>query len=165
MEGIIGMVVLFIISAVINGNKKKRQDHNSMPPFNNKPAKQTFDFPKQSEVRKSLEDFASEVFQQLNDKTQDKPTNSRNSKAEASRENKVLVEPVEVQRSLSNTRPAFDANRSAMSRTTKPSKAPATDSIKQNEIGNIVPKTRKALVHAIITTEILGPPKAKQRLR
>ena len=165
MEGIIGMVVLFIISAVINGSKKKQQDHNSMPPFNNKPAKQTFDFPKQSEMRKSLEDFASEVFQQLNDKTQEKPTNSRKTEAETTKENKVLVESVEVKRPLSNTRPTFDANRSALSRSTKPSKAPVSDSIKQNEIGNIVPTTKKALVHAIITTEILGPPKAKQRLR
>ena len=165
MEGLIIMAVLFIISSVMNNSKKKQQNQNPMPPFNNKPAKQTFEFPKQTEMRKSLEDFASEVFQQLNDKTQAKPTNSRTTEAEASRESKVPVEPVERQRTLPNSRPAFDVNRSAISRSAKPSKAPAPDSIKQSEIGDIVPTTRKALVHAMITTEILGPPKAKQRLR
>ena len=157
------MVVLFIISSVLNGAKKKQQNSKEMPPFNNQPTKQKFELPKQTEMRKSLEDFASEVFQQLNEKTQpNQPTPQR--EQEPKKLTESIKEEVVTERISLSTRPTFDGNRASnrsSSISLKSSKS--TDVIKQNEIGNIVPTTRKALVQAIITTEILGPPKAKQR--
>jgi hypothetical protein len=164
MEGIIIMVVLFIISSIFNASKKK--DPKPMPPFNNKPTTQRFDSPKQDEKRKaprSLEDFANEVFQQLNDHSQTKPQsrpfeshptvlNEQEIKA-----NEVKTKPVEQK-----TRAVFDESRST-SRSSAITKPIISDKINENEIGSFVPTTRNALVQAIVSSEIIGPPKAKQR--
>ncbi|MCM3387976.1 hypothetical protein M3649_07485 [Ureibacillus chungkukjangi] len=163
MEGIIMMAVLFIISSILNGAKKKQQNSKEMPPFINQPTKQKFELPKQTEIRKSLEDFASEVFQQLNDKAQPIQTTPPKD-PEPKKVAEHIKEEVVAERATLNTRPIFDGNRSSnrgsaiKTKSSKPS-----DEITQGEIGSIVPTTRSALVQAIITTEILGPPKAKQR--
>jgi len=150
------MVVLFIISSVINGVKKKNQEQKPMPPFNNKPTTM-FDLPNKTEARKSLEDFASEVFQQLNEKVQ---PNASEKPVESLQVPDKVKEVVEKE--IESRRPVFDDKRSSNRSSSIPLKEPKADEIKQGEIGKLVPTTREALVNAIITTEILGPPRAKQ---
>ncbi|MDN4495334.1 hypothetical protein [Ureibacillus aquaedulcis] len=147
MEGIIMMVVLFIISSILGAAKNKPQNQKAMPPFNNQPTKHSYDLPKQPEQRKSLEDFAGEVFQQLSDK---------------SRHNQPIEKEVVAKQTVPKIRPVLDGNRSS-NRSSATSLKTQADPIKQNEIGSLVPTTRNALVQAIITTEILAPPKAKRK--
>ncbi|MEL3961742.1 hypothetical protein MKZ01_10720 [Lysinibacillus endophyticus] len=151
MEGIIMMVVLFIISSLFSGNKKSKEQ-KGMPPFNNK-KEPVFD-QKQHQPKKArtLEDFASEIFQQLNEKAN--PT--------VQPEPEVKIEKPVVIEKKENTRPKFDVNRSTK-QISKGKEAKLQDPIKSKEIGSIIPKDRESLVQAIITSEILGPPKAKQR--
>lgn len=167
MEGIIIMVVLFIVSSILNGSKKKQQNQKSTPPFNNQTTKQKHEVPKQKErpeKRKSLEDFASEVFQQLSEKTQpNQTTQPKVVHNESEKVNESLGQEVAAQQTVPKVRPVFDGNRSSNRGSTISSKTSSSDKIKQNEIGSFVPTTRNELVQAIITTEILGPPKAKQR--
>ncbi|MFC7684635.1 hypothetical protein [Ureibacillus sp. GCM10028918] len=164
MEGIIMMVLLFIISTILNGAKKKQQDQKPMPPFNNPTTSRKFEVPKQPEKRKSLEDFASEVFQQLNEKTQPKQTTQQKEiRQENIRVNESFEKEVGSQQISSNSRPPLDGKRSSNRGSKLSSDSSESDAIKQNEIGSFVPTNRKALVQAIITTEILGPPKARRR--
>lgn len=160
MGTILLMVAIFVISSIFNGNKKHKEQ-KSMPPFNNKPKPQMFDLPKQTERKKStprsLEDFASEIFQKLNE-------NSTTQTKETIEEIKshTTVDKVENNPINSNSRPSLDVNRSVRSSKENSSKLSMGD-IKQKEIGSFVPTSREALIQAIITSEILGPPKAKQR--
>lgn len=164
MEGIIGMVVIFILSSLFAGKEKKEQ--KPMPPFNNKQTTQRSQSSKKvdrREPQKSLEDFASEVFQQLNDRTSTRSSNrslEQPSRDLARRE--TIVENNVSKTDVKNARPTLDANRS--NRSSNITRAKTTKgNINQREIGNFVPTNREALVQAIITSEILGPPKAKQR--
>jgi len=164
MEGIIFMVITFIVGMIINAAKSKQQSQKPMPPFNNPTTKQKFELPKQPTIRKSLEDFASEVFDQLNEKAQPKPTAQVLEKhPEPLKAEEIIEKKVESPRISPGSRPAFDGNRSSSRGSILQTNTAKTDPIKDHEIGNIVPTTRAALVQAIITTEILGPPKAKQR--
>ena len=148
LEGIIMMVVLFIISSLFSGNKKAKEQ-KGMPPFNNK-KEPTFEKRQQPKKVKTLEDFASEIFQQLNEK------------ANPTAQPEVKIEKTEVIEQKDKTRPTFDVNRSKK-QTAKVQETKVNDPIKSKEIGSFIPTDRDALVQAIITSEIIGPPKAKQR--
>lgn len=155
MEGIIMMVVLFIISSILSGARKKQQKQEPMPPFSNQSTRPP-------EKRKSLEDFASEVIQQLSDKTQPtKATQPLDQQRASKRVNESTGKEIS-KKIIPKARQALDDNRSSGRGSTISSKFSTSDMIEQKEIGSFVPTTRNALVQAIITTEILGPPKAKQ---
>lgn len=145
------MVVLFIISSLLSGNKKQKEQ-KPMPPFSNKNAP-VFEQKRQQQPKKArtLEDFASEIFQQLNEKAN--PTVQPEVKME---------KPTVVNEKSQNSRPTFDVNRSSK-QLAKVTENQQHDVIKSKEIGSFIPKDRDALVQAIITSEILGTPKAKQR--
>jgi len=161
------MAVLFIISSILNGAKKKQQQNpKGMPPFNNAPTRPNVEKPNPNvhEKRKSLEDFANQVFQQLNDKSQqNQPMETTVMQEEPMKVNDSSREGNTIQTTSQKGRPSLDGNRSSNRGSLNSLKSPSADAIKENEIGSFVPTTRKELVHAIITTEILGPPKAKQR--
>lgn len=145
-----------------------------MPPFNNKPNTTSFDqYPPKVEPRKtvttfkSLEDFTKEVFDQLNEKTnQPKDVYSGpqytdvvvQPKAEPVPTRAVILETPSPKKFGSN-RPTLDENRSSKN-INKPVRK---DPIQQGEIGSYIPKSKQAMVQAIIASEIIGPPKAKQR--
>ncbi len=165
MGTIMLMVAIFVISSLLNGNKKQKQQ-KAMPPFNNKPNTQNFDQPRQLEQRKSttksLEDFASEIFQRLNDAANTQTFDNRREKLEDVKSH-TSAKVIEMQPLKQNTRPKFDENRSSVRSTKEAASKASMDDIKKKEIGSIVPTSREALIQAIITSEILGPPKAKQR--
>ncbi|WP_140422905.1 hypothetical protein [Ureibacillus manganicus] len=152
---------------------KSKEKQKPMPPFNNKTSTTTYDeFPehkvepqKSQTTVKSLEDFANEVFDQLNRKSnQSRDVFTKQKYKDVPVQPKVdlpiskNIETPVVKRNVGN-RPSLDENRSS-NRNNKPV---FNDVIKQTEIGSYVPKTKQALIQAIVASEIIGPPKAKQR--
>lgn len=156
------MVVVFIISSLLSGNKKK--EAKGMPPFSNQKNKRDFSAPpRRNEAptkhrSKSLEDFANEVFQQLSNK--DQSTKSALDKIEEVKENQVKTSPM---KNSTTSRPSLDMNRSQnkVLPTTRENNT-QSDFIQSREIGSFIPNNKKALVQAIIASEIIGPPKAKR---
>ncbi|WP_141400314.1 hypothetical protein [Ureibacillus acetophenoni] len=154
-------------------SKNKEKQQKPMPPFNNKPdttrykptPQQRVEPTRSQRTAKSLEDFAKEVFEQLNEKN-----NQPQDIFTVPETKEVVVEPKvshsnvnnpesTVTKSVPRNRPTFDENRSSK----KYDKPLDNDVIKQNEIGSYVPSTKQALIQAIVASEIIGPPKAKQR--
>ncbi|TSI03320.1 hypothetical protein [Lysinibacillus sp. BW-2-10] len=157
MEGIIIMIIALIFSALFKGNKNAK-NQKPMPPFNSKP-QQTFETQRELPKRRTLEDFASEIFEQLNEKA-----NPTTSQPEVKKEvPKIAVERVEKPMAAPTARKSLDTNRTSDRNVINTARSVKKDPITSNEIGSYVPTTRDALVQAIITSEILGPPKAKQR--
>ena len=160
MESLIIMVVLYLISTLFSKdkNKDKKPAKQQMPPFLEQkpsttriePAREDVQRPLRKKVEaKSLEDFANEIFGQLNDKQQKvQPTVEP-----------VMVEPkVDVPQapSTTSTRPTLNVrselggNRTIIQR--QKQKAKVT-----------IPKSQNELVQAVIMAEVLGQPKAKQK--
>jgi hypothetical protein len=148
MEGIIIMIVMFVLSTLFTKDKKKQKETQQMPPFSNQQAPQESTREERRRERpkvRSLDDFTKEVFGQLSEK------------AESSREARKtieerVIEPAreELREERKSTRPELGASRPIVQRA-------------KNQSPVIVPSTREQLVQAVITSEILGPPKAKQR--
>lgn len=176
MEGIILMIIFAVLGSLFS-NKNKNKNDKQMPPFNNKPNPSPMEFDdfndKRFEEKKkpiptamSLEDFARDIFDQLNHKNEPQKTNGRPTQTfeqpkvqQVQSDSRDLVSP---STNLRESRPTLDVTRSVRGKESEISKI-KKDPIKQTEIGSFVPKTRQALVQAIITSEIIGPPKAKQR--
>ena len=143
------MIIIAVISSVLGKGKKKDEPTKQMPPFSNQEVPREWSpvEPKQERPKvKTLEDFANEVFGQLNEKTEPKKQVVREVKEEP-------VQPVVrefVKKERTSTRPELGASRPILQQAKKSS-------------FNVVPKTQQQLMQAIVTSEILGPPKAKQR--
>ncbi len=149
MEGIIMMVVLFVISTLFTKDKTKEKKTKQMPPFSNQrvPRESTRDEPERPKVR-SLDDFAQEIFGQLNERAE----TVRDVRPTIEEPVKELVKEAaeELRGNRTSSRPELGASRPIVQR--EKTKSPV-----------VVPSTREQLIHAVITSEILGPPKAKQR--
>ena len=149
MEGLILAIVIAVISSVLGKDKKKDKPAKPMPPFSNQEVPREWSpvEPKQERPKvKTLEDFANEVFGQLNEKVDPKKQIVREVKEEP-------VQPVMrevVKKERTSTRPELGASR------------PIVQQAKKSSL-NVVPRTQHQLMQAIVTSEILGPPKAKQR--
>nr|WP_146139641.1 hypothetical protein [Lysinibacillus timonensis] len=166
------MIIFGIIGAVMSNSKKN--DQKPMPPFNNKPNTTSFEQYPHSKMEpektkttvKTLEDFAKEVFEQLNEKNKEPQEVFREPdyKKDAV-EPTIQTEPIlshsnsTLPKNGRESRPALDEGRSSKKR----NEIVNEDVIKQTEIGSFVPTSKQALIQAIITSEIIAPPKAKQR--
>ena len=158
MEGLIIAIVLGIISSLFSKGKKDKDKKptKQMPPFSNQPAprQQKEVRPAQQQTpRKSLEDFANEVFGQLNEKS--KPVVQK----------VETVPPVQVEKPR-QTQPVVEQTTRSQSTNTNRSLAerPIVQKLKQqSEALQVVPSNQRELMQAIVMSEILGPPKAKQR--
>lgn len=142
MEGLIFMVVVFLISTLF-GKGKKEQPQKPMPPFSNQKAP-TKPQPAQAEMSRtqSLEDFAKGIFSQLSEKAE---TEAVSPIPEAEKE--VAVAQEEPRRKM---RPALAESR------------PIVQAAKKQRTLQ-VPRTQKDMMQAVMMAEVLGPPKAKQR--
>jgi hypothetical protein len=161
MEAIIIMVVMFVLSSLFNkGKEDNKKQTKQMPPFSSQPA------PRQQEVRKeqqsrpkTLEDFANEVFGQLNERSQPME--------------KKVETPVKIEVEPPKTAPVRElTERKTMQeqieeRTSSRglTERPIAQMIKRQEEAalNVVPSNQRELMQAIVMTEILGPPKAKRK--
>lgn len=166
MEGLILAIIIAIVSSLFSG-KNKKKEQQSMPPFNNKPNEkpvQSTIQPEQQSKPKTLEDFAKGIFEQLNEQ---QPFSDLAGKQQPKVETTKSEPIVEIEKG-SNKRKPLSENRSTrqseekMTPTTAP-KPVIHDVIKENEIGQFIPNSREALIQAVITSEIIGLPKSKQR--
>lgn len=149
MEGLIVAIIIGVISSLFSKDKKKEHPTKQMPPFSNQeiPQKWSPVEPKQERPKvKTLEDFANEVFGQLNEKVEPKKQVVREVKEEPVRP--IMKEVVKKERT--STRPELGATRSLVQQA-------------KRESLNVVPQTQQQLMQAIVMSEILGLPKAKQR--
>ena len=150
MEGLIIPIIIAVISMLFsNKNKKNEKPTKQMPPFSNQEVPREWSpiEPKQERPKvKTLEDFANEVFGQLNEKLEPKKQVVHEVKEEPVQP--VVQEAVKKERTF--TRPELGATR------------PIVQQAKRASF-NVVPQTQQQLMQAIVTSEILGPPKAKQR--
>ena len=143
------MIIIAVVSSLFSKGKQKEQPTKQMPPFSNQEVPREWSpvEPKQERPKvKTLEDFANEVFGQLNEKMEPKKQVVREVKEEPVRP--VVQEFVRKERT--STRPELGATR------------PIVQQAKKSSF-NVVPQTQQQLMQAIVTSEILGPPKAKQR--
>lgn len=162
MEGLILAIIIAVIGSLFNGKNKKKEEQ-SMPPFNNqpieKPTQSTIQREQQSQP-KTLEDFAKGIFEQLNEQNPYSDVKGEQQNIETTKDQPMI----EKENHSKEKRKPLSVNRSAQLRQEKlASKTPSNDVIKENEIGQLLPNSRQALVQAIIASEIIGPPKAKQR--
>jgi FtsZ-interacting cell division protein ZipA len=148
---IILFIIIGIISAIFSRDKKPEQKKApNMPTFGNqtvpeKPIQQ------QSTTRqspKSLEDFAKQVFEQLNETTE-----------EVKKPARQIVSPVVQETVQKVERPVMKANRSER----PPLAERAITKKVAAEKTSFVPKNRQDLINGFVMAEILGTPKAKRK--
>lgn len=151
MEQLIVLIIIGLVSAMFS-KKDKSKNKKSMPPFT-EPTKPQ---PRQAKTTatKSLEDFANEIFGQLEQKKAEVEQQWQESKPVApvqSRPKRELVVEQIVVQEKAVARPNIEQSQ----RVTQ---------MKERETAVFTaPTTKKALVQAIVAAEILGPPRAKQR--
>lgn len=163
MEGIIIMIIVFVLSSLFNKskNEEKKKQTKQMPPFSSQPAprQKTEVRPEQQRNRpKTLEDFANEVFGQLNEKS--KPVV------------KEFETPARIEVELPQQHEPIHevAERKSMKTEFTPSdrglkERPIAQIIKKQKAASfkVVPTNQRELMQAIVMTEVLGPPKSKQK--
>ena len=143
------MIIIAVVSSLFSKGRQKEQPTKQMPPFSNQEVPREWSpvEPKQERPKvKTLEDFANEVFGQLNEKMEPKKQVVR--EVEVPPVQPVVREVVKKERTF--TRPELGATRPLVQQAKK-------------QLLNVVPRTQHELMQAIVTSEILGPPKAKQR--
>ncbi len=160
MESIIIFVIIAIISALFNKDKKQpekpKPSKQQMPSFGQQtvPEKSKPGPQKQRPAARSLEDFANEIFGQLNEKVEQRePQQPKQSQtipvaptAETARE--VAIEQAKLEERRSERPPLGER--------------PLTKKLSQESI-SYAPKSRSDLVQGLIMAEVLGPPKAKRK--
>ncbi|WP_107838036.1 hypothetical protein [Metasolibacillus meyeri] len=156
MEAIIGFIVIAIISSLFNSKKEKPKNTKSMPPFNEQ--SQPKNEPRQTKTKpaRTLEDFANEIFGQLEQKKAEVEQQWQASKPvpPKSKTEPVVVEKVEVPEVIHRPSTA----RQNIEQT------PRVAQMKERETAVFTPPTtKKALIQAVVAAEIIGLPKAKQR--
>lgn len=159
MEGLIIMLVMLAISSFFNKNKDKEQPKKQpkqtqqMPPFSSQPAPRTQQTRPNSRTQnrpKTLEDFANEVFGQLNEKT--KPVVQK------------VEQPLEVVLPEETVAPKATERPKMADSTRKLTERPLVEKLKQQSEGlQVVPQNNKELMQAIVMAEVLGPPKARRK--
>lgn len=156
MSSLIFPLIILAISAIINNaSKNKKQNDKQMPPFNSKPVEKPVHTPAQSTERqpaRTLEDFANEIFGQLNEKANPAPP--------VVEQPIPVPPPVQAQVQERVVPPSIARPKMRTEMTERPL---VTKLKQQNDSFTVVPKNKKALMQAIVMAEILGPPKAKQR--
>ena len=166
MESIIIFAIIAIISALFNKDKKQpekqKPSKQQMPSFGQQtvPEKSRPVPGKQRPAVKSLEDFANEIFGQLNEKVeQQKPTQPRQSQT-------IPVVPtptIETARQVAIGQAKAEERRSERRSERPPlGERPLTKKLSQQSI-SYAPKSRMDLVQGLVMAEILGPPKAKRK--
>ncbi len=164
MEGLIIMIIIGIISSIFN-KKEKPKEMKQMPPFSNKSVPTQEPRQATTAAPKTLEDFANEIFGQLEKKVPELKREVVFPQAQEFQK-PVTVNPVkerpkrQTEQVVKEPARKFEMNRGREN-------IEQSSRVKQMEEKTkqmfVTPKTQETLVQAIVTAEILGPPKAKQR--
>lgn len=150
MEGLIIFIIASIIGAFFNKQKKQEQKPTQqMPTFGQQtiPEKSKPVPEKKRPAARSLEDFANEIFGQLNEKVE---------------QQQELVPTKSVPAEVTNSRPTFADENVRRSERPQLTERPLTQKLKQQEL-KFVPTTKQQLIQGIVMAEVLGPPKAKRK--
>ena len=146
MEALILMIIFGLISSFFGKKDERKKKSKPMPPFNNPSAPQKPAPQRTQERPKSLEDFANEIFGQLNEKkAEPKPVPIEVPKPVF----EPVVEKVQVTGRPTSIRPPLEER-------------PLVKKLKQESAFQIVPKNQKQVMQAVVMAEILGKPKAKR---
>ncbi|MGE7919496.1 hypothetical protein ACQKM9_11130 [Viridibacillus sp. NPDC093762] len=157
------VIILFIISAIISAffkdkKSKNKQAPNKGPVQKPQSSEHSKPMPQKTGQTRSLEDYAKEVFRDLENKFGEQP------KAEVEKAKEMIEEkaaPILERSSASEGTRSFENSRStrpAMSRGAEiQKKVKQTD----NKTFNF-PQTKNQLAQSIMMAEILGPPKSKR---
>lgn len=159
MEGLIIMIIVFIVSSLFNkGKEQPKKESKQMPPFSSQPAPRKQEVqPKKSPDRpKTLEDFANEVFGQLNEKAQPILQKIEPQPLVPKPVEQPVMEPVQP---VVNRRP----ENSTEARSSKERPIVAMAKQEAAQAFQVVPSNQRDLMQAIVMTEVLGPPKAKRK--
>ena len=159
MEGLIIMIIVFIVSSLFNkGKEQPKKESKQMPPFSSQPAPRKQEVkPKQATNRpKTLEDFANEVFGQLNEKAKPILQHMEPQPQVPAPVEQPVIEPVKP---VVNRR----SENSSEARSLKERPIVAMAKREAAQAFQVVPSSQRDLMQAIIMTEVLGPPKAKRK--
>jgi hypothetical protein len=165
MEGIIIMVIMIALSTLFNkGKQEQKKSPKQMPPFSSEPAPRKQQQPARPTMQQSkprtLEDFANEIFGQLNEKAEQMPVPKPVELPKEKQARPKFVETVEETVTSKVEARAELTHRASRTLTERP----LVKQLKQQESPlNVVPSNQRELMQAIVMSEILGPPKAKQK--
>lgn len=147
MEGLIIFIIIAVISSIFGKSNNKQE--KPMPPFGGNTNKEK---PNTSRSKSftSLEDFAKEIFQELSGEKEEKTAPANLPQAEP-------VKAVVEERTTFQFEKAEEVNvKKHVPREEPKVKQPVN-------VPSYIPTTREAVLQAVITSEIFGPPKAKRR--
>lgn len=173
MEGIIIAIVIALLGRIFTGGNKEEKESPAMPPFNSpKPAQPPARQPKKPRVETagktftSLEDFTREIFGELAEKEKEvtQKVEPRTETVERKVRETVATAP-SIFEPVTQPITASPAPQASSSRASTRPELGASRPIIQREKANEyvkVPTTQQELVQAIIASEILGQPKARQ---
>lgn len=158
METLIIFIIIAIFSSIFGKDKKQSNKQKptkyQMPSFGQQTIPEKTEPVKTPEV-KSLEDFAKEIFGQLDEKLEEPKV-----KVEKTQQ---LVTDFDEARTSDNhereKRPSLERHSSRPSLVERP----IVKKLEKQEESIFAINSRKDLVHGLVMAEILGPPKAKRK--
>lgn len=160
MEGFILFIIIAVISTVLGRNKEANKDTKQMPPFNKNAKEQPASVrpKKERPTIQSFEDFAKEFVGELKETMEQqqpelKPLFSKVEKKKKKASSEQVSPPEKQNRQAE--RPKLEERLNQRLEQRQTAKA----------VVSAVPTSRQELVQAFVMSEVLGPPKAKQRTK
>lgn len=148
MEGIIFAIIMLVIGMITKGKNTEDTDGKTKP-FMSKPLDQ--------KSARRIEDYAKEVFQEVQ--------KQRSPNRESSRQSLPMSPPVErTQPAMSEINPTKVVEDTSRKSTGRLSVHQKTKTVRNQKIAapSLLPKTGHEVIQAIVFSEILAPPKSKR---
>ena len=148
MEGIIFAIIMLVIGMITKGKNTEDTDGKTKP-FMSKPLDQ--------KSARRIEDYAKEVFQEVQ--------NQKSPKRESSRQSVPMSQPVErttpMMSEIHPTKMVEDTSRKSTGRLSVHQK---TKTVRNQKVAapSLLPTTGHEVIQAIVFSEILAPPKSKR---
>lgn len=141
MEQLILFIIIALIGAFLKNRGENQEDTPKIP--NEKP-----DRPEAPNTRKRFEDYAKEIYKDLQPQEQTRPFRDQKIEAKPKHSEQRPQQVVRVQ-------PAVEQAPTGRFSTVKQKKV-------ERET-NVYPKDQQELLRSIVVSEIMGPPKSKRR--
>jgi hypothetical protein len=148
LEGIIFAIIMLVIGMISKGKNTEETDGKTKPfmskPLNQKPAKR-------------IEDYAKEVFKEVQNQRSPRPESNRQTKSMSQTIDRAKPITTEIQ----HAKRLEDKPRKSTGRLSVHQK---TDPVRNTKKAapSLVPRTGHELIQAIVFSEILAPPKSKR---
>ncbi|MFX3674425.1 MAG: hypothetical protein ACE3JQ_08260 [Paenisporosarcina sp.] len=141
------IIILAIIGFIFNLLTKSKNTENKSKPFMQKPLNQ-------QQPKKRMEDFAKEIYQDVQKQISTKQLNSRGKD----------IDPMSRKKLEGNIKTEISKAEQPLKRAGRLSVHNPVSSmaIKKPSAPSLIPKTGNELIQAIVFSEILAPPKSKR---